>query len=481
MTPRTQYAQMGGRDVAYQLFGEGEAELVYVWGTVSHLDWYWSDPDLTHFLRRVAARTRVMMYDHAGAGMSDPTPRPPTLAERAEELATLIDHVGFSRPNIVGVVDGCAAAVYLAATQPDKVGSLCLTSPWLCGPGSEPWSLPQRAYDDWLDVVENWGEGRSLDFLFPSMSRSPFHRRLWGTFERSAMSRGTIRRYAEAYVYIDASPLLSAITAPTMVVANRNDPIIPIEGARAIAERIPGATFMELDGMDVGVAYNSDIDGAIDESLDFLIGVGPVVDADQAYLTVLFTDIVSSTSTVASIGDTAWESLLSNALAIHREIFDGFGGVEVGHRGDGMVATFTSPAAAVAAGEELVHAVADIGLGLRVGLHSGEVRLHGDEPRGLAMHLAARVCAVAEGGEVLVSEPTRALLEPGAFSIEPRGVHELKGVPGEHELFSALPIKRPDLPVPRRDLTIRDRMVGRAVRHAPAMSRALIQLSRRAS
>lgn len=246
VTPRTQYAQVDGREVAYQVFGEGDSELVYVWGTMSHLDWYWSDPDLTHALRRDASRARVLMYDHAGVGMSDPTPRPPTIEERADELAALIDAVGFTRPHLVGVVDGCATAVHLAATQPDKIGRLELMSPWLCGPGHHPWSIPQSTYDEYLDIVQNWGEGRSLDLLFPSMKRSPFHRRLWGTFERSTMSRGTARQFAEAYVNIDVSPLLSEIRTPTLVLANRGDPVIPIEGTRALAAAIPDSTFVEL-------------------------------------------------------------------------------------------------------------------------------------------------------------------------------------------------------------------------------------------
>jgi class 3 adenylate cyclase/pimeloyl-ACP methyl ester carboxylesterase len=479
--PRTDYATLDGREVAYQVFGDGEDALVYVWGTMSHLDWYWSDPDLTHALRRNAARARVLMYDHAGVGMSDPTPRPPSIEERAAELAALIDHVGFHRPHLVGVVDGCATAAYLAATQPDKIGRLQLLSPWLTGPGPHPWSLPQATYEQWLDVVANWGEGRSLDLLFPSMTRSPFHRRLWGTFERSAMSRGTARQFAEAYLHIDVSPLLSQIRTPTIVMANRGDPVIPAAGARALAAEIPNSTFVELDGSDVGFAYNTDLDDAIDRSLEFLIGAGPAVDADRAYLTVMFTDIVSSTSTLAAIGDSAWLELLRQAVHRHREAIGRHGGDEVGQRGDGLVATFPSPGAAVLAGEALVSDLAGLGLGLRVGLHTGEVRLIGEDPTGMTMHFAARVCSAADGGQVLVSEATANLLDSAAFGTSPAGTHALKGVPGRHQLFTAEVIERPDLPLPRRELTLYDRMVGQAVRRAPGMSRALIQLSRRAS
>jgi class 3 adenylate cyclase len=480
MTPRTQYADVDGHSVAYQVFGEGEHELVYVWGTLSHLDWYWSDPDVTHALRRAAARAKLLMYDHTGVGLSDPVPYVPTVEERAAELAALIDEVGFHRPHIVGIVDGCAPAVYLAATQPEKIGRLELLSPWLSGPGDQPWCLPQRAHDQWVDIVHHWGEGRSLDLLFPSMSASPFHRRLWGTYERSAMSRGTALQLIDVNRFLDVTPLLGAIQTPTLVMHNRNDPVIPFEGALAIADAIPDATLVELEGEDVGVAYNRDVDEAVDRSLEFLIGAGPVIDADRAYLTVMFTDIVSSTDKIAEVGDAAWQGMLSDVTRATRDIFGTHGGTEIGRLGDGFVATYPGPTAAVAAGAALIERIAAIGLSLRVGLHSGEVQLLGDEPTGMAMHVAARVCALANGGQVLVSDATRNLLDNAAVHTVSAGAHVLKGVPGRHVLYDAKLALRPDLPRQRKELTLQDRIVGQSVRRAPGMSRALIRLSRRA-
>jgi class 3 adenylate cyclase len=481
VTPRTQYADIGGRSVAYQVFGDGEAELVYVWGTISHLDWYWSDPDVTHALRRAAARAKLLMYDHAGVGLSDPVPYVPTVEERAAELAALIDVVGFTRPHVVGIVDGCAPAVYLAATQPERIGRLELLSPWLAGPGDEPWCLPERVHQQWLDVINHWGEGRSLDMLFPSMSTSPFHRRLWGTYERSAMSRGTAIQLVDVNRDVDVTPLLGAIRTPTIVMTNKNDRVIPIEGVRAIVEKIPDATLVELDGEDVGVAYNRDVDFAVDTSLEFLIGAGPVIDADRAFLTVMFTDIVGSTDRIASVGDAAWQTMLHTATRATREVIGAHGGSEIGRLGDGFVVTYPGPAAAVASGAALVERMAELDLGLRVGLHSGEVQLLGDEPTGMAMHIAARVCALADAGQVLITEATRRLLDEAVVTTASIGSHRLKGVPDEHALYEAKPAVRPDLPRPRKELTLPDRMVGQAVRRAPGMSRALIRLSRSAS
>lgn len=227
MPPRTEYAQIDSREVAYQLFGEGDAEVVYVWGNISHLDWYWSDPDLTHMLRRVSARARVM-YDRSGVGMSDPVAEPPDLSERAAELATLIEHVGFVRPHLVGAVEGCATVVYLAATQPDKVGRIQLFAPWICGSGRHPWSISEEAYRPWLDAAANWGEGS------PSICCS----RAW-----------LVRRFTDVLTNMDASPLLRSISAPTLVMANSHDPVISPAGFHA---EPPGAASHPLSSADPG-------------------------------------------------------------------------------------------------------------------------------------------------------------------------------------------------------------------------------------
>ena len=481
VTPETHYADINDHSVAYQVFGEGDAQLVYVWGTVSHLDWYWSDPDVTHTLRRASARAKLMMYDHTGVGLSDPVAYIPTVEERAAELAQLIDYVGFKRPHLVGIVDGCAPAVYLAATQPEKIGRLELLSPWLSGPGDKPWCLPEHIHEQWRDVISHWGEGRSLDMLFPSMSGSLFHRLLWGTFERAAMSRGTALQLVDVNRDVDVTPLLSAIRTPTIVVANRNDRVIPIEGARAIADAIPNGTLVELEGADVGVAYNRDVDFAVDTSLDFLIGAGPPVDADRAFLTVMFTDIVGSTDKIAEIGNAAWQSLLHDVTRVTRDILGRHGGTEVTRLGDGFVVTYPGPASAISAGSAMIERVKNLGLGLRVGLHSGEVRLLGNEPTGMAMHVAARVCAAAEGGQILVTEAARQILDESVAQIRSAGTHQLKGIPGGYSLYDATPAIRARLPSPPRETTLPDRIVARTVRRAPGMSRTLIRLSRRAS
>jgi class 3 adenylate cyclase len=429
--PPTRYARSGGARIAYQVMGEGPPDLVVIGGPVSHLDIQWEEPETVRSRRRFASFARLIGFDRRGTGLSDPVDRPPTLDQQMDDLDAVLDAAGIERVALMGAVEAGLCAMY-AASHPDRVSALVLVNVAVAG----GIVADDEQRELMLDLIENhWGEGRFVALFAPTRADDQRFADWWTRYERSAVSPSMARRLVDLNAQADLSGVLPAIRVPTLVLHRRDNPLIPLEAGREAAGLIPGAQFVEAPGTDL-----YDWPGADDPETDlveeFLTGRRPQREAERVLATVLFTDIVASTDRAANLGDRAWRDLLDRHNAIVRDRLQQFRGREVKTVGDGFVATFDGPARAVRCAQEIVEGVDELGLDVRCGLHTGECELLDGDVGGIAVHIGARVGALARGGEVLVSSTVKDLVVGSELGFEDRGAHELRGVPGEWRLYA---------------------------------------------
>ncbi|TMM04029.1 MAG: alpha/beta fold hydrolase [Actinobacteria bacterium] len=429
--PPTRYARSGDASIAFQVMGEGPPDVVLIGGPASHLDLQWEEPDTRRGRQRIASFARLIIFDRRGTGLSDPVDRPATLEQQMDDLDAVLDAAGTERVAIIGALEAGLSAMY-AASHPHRVSALVLANVAVAG---------GVVFDDdrrqlILDLIENhWGEGRFLQLFAPSRAGDQHFVDWWTRFERSSVSPSMARKTVELNAGSDLSGVLPTIQVPTLVLHRRDNPLIPVDAGREAAALIPGARFVEASGTDL-----YDFPGADDPETDlieeFLTGRRPQRGPERVLATVLFTDIVESTGHAARLGDRAWRELLDRHNALVRDRLGRFRGREVKTVGDGFVATFDGPARAVRCAHEIVEGVDELGLAVRCGLHTGECELLGGDVGGIAVHIGARVCALARGGEVLVSSTVKDLVVGSELRFEDRSVHQLRGVPGEWRLYA---------------------------------------------
>jgi class 3 adenylate cyclase len=429
--PPTRYARSGEARIAYQVIGDGPPEVVVVGGPASHLDLQWEDPETARARRRYASFARAIFFDRRGTGLSDPVEPLPSLDLQMDDLDAVLDAVGVERVTLIGAVEAGLCAMY-AATHPDRVSALVLSN--VAGYGGVTLNDERRA--QMLDLIENhWGEGRFTQLFAPERARDERFADWWARFERSCTTPLIARRLVDLNAQADVRGVLPAIRVPTLVLIRRDNPLVPLDAARRMASLIPDARLIEAPGADL---YNwpGPDDPEIDVIEEFLTGRRPQRSAERVLATVLFTDIVGSTERAAEAGDGAWREMLDRHNAIVRERLDRFRGREIKTLGDGFVATFDRPAGAVHCAQEIVEQVGGLGLSVRCGLHTGECELLDDDVGGIAVHIGARVNEHARAGEVLVSSTVKDLVVGSDLEFAHRGTHELRGVPGEWQLYA---------------------------------------------
>jgi pimeloyl-ACP methyl ester carboxylesterase len=440
--PATRYARSrDGDSIAYQVVGEGAFDLVFVPGFVSHVEAFWSEPATARFYERLASFSRLILFDKRGTGLSDPLQGPQTLEERIEDVRAVMSAAGSERAAVVGLSEGSAMAAVLAATQPRLVSSLVLCGPIVGGSAADHPAGPDWGFDARLRAaaaLERWGDGSTIRLMAPTAAVSDSR---LGTLERAGASPRMAAALLEMWLGIDIRDVLPAIAVPTLVL-HRTEEVFPIEAARDIAARIPGARLVELPGRD-HAPWFGDSEAYVGEIEEFLTGSRARALSDRVLATVLVTDIVGSTGRAAALGDSAWRAVLARHDVLVRAHLARFGGREVKHTGDGFLASFDGPARAIRCAEALAEAVAgELGLELRAGIHSGEVEVVGADLRGVAVHIAARVGALAGAGEVLVSSTVKELVTGSGILLLDRGAHVLRGVPGEWRLYAVAPAER---------------------------------------
>lgn len=435
--PETRYVAVGDADVAYQVVGDGPLDLLYCYGLGSHIEHCWEIPGQSEYLNDLATFSRLIFFDRRGTGASDGVPlnAMPTWEEWTEDIEAVLGAAGSKRTAILATLDAGPIAILFAASHPEVVSALILvntTARYL-----EADDYPIGASSDFVDaVVETFAKGYGtpeLTRLFdPGRADDAEWVRLVSKMVRSS---ATPRTAAAQYSYIlrsfDVRHALPLIQAPTLVLQVSESPFLSVAQGRYLADHIQGATFIELPG------GNTSMDAApMLDIAEFLTGERPAIEVERILTTVLFTDIVGSTARAASLGDQRWRSLLDAHDRTVREQLRRFRGREINTTGDGFVISFDGPARAIRCALAISEATGKLGVDLRMGLHTGECEVRGDDLGGLAMHIAARVGALAAPGEVLVSGTVKDLVVGSGIEFADRGEHELKGVPGSWKLFA---------------------------------------------
>jgi pimeloyl-ACP methyl ester carboxylesterase len=435
----TRYAKSGELSIAYQVVGEGPLDLVFVMGWVSHLDWFWEEPSFARFLRRLAAFSRLILFDKRGTGLSDrlPTDRLPTLEERMDDVRAVMDAVASERAALVGVSEGAPLCTLFAATYPERTRALVIFGGYArrLRDDDHPWAPTREEREQLIAEFEaNWGKPVLLGMRAPSIEHDESFKRWWGDYLRMSASPGAATALTRMNIDIDVRHVLPAVRVPTLVLHRIGDRSLPVEYGRYIAAHVPDAKLVELQGDD-HLPFVGDQEAVVGEIQEFLTGVRHEPEPDRVLATVVFTDIVGSTRRAAELGDAGWRDLLERHDGLVRRALERWRGREIDTAGDGFLATFDGPARAVRFAREAADSVRGLGLEIRAGVHTGEVELSGGNVRGIAVHIGARVAAEAGAGEVLVSQTVKDLVGGSGLEFEDRGARELRGVPGEWRLY----------------------------------------------
>lgn len=441
MTPETRYARRGPLHLAYQVLGSGPPDLLLVDQWFSHMEAQWDVAPLAEFRERLASFGRLIMFDKRGSGMSDPVPTAdlPTIEQWMEDVPAVLDAVGSEKAALITNLGGGLMGMTYAAAHPERVASLILVDCFARLVAAPDFPIGASREEAAALVSEagadGWGRGIMLDRFAPSRARDEALRRTWARYERFAASPGTAASTIGSIWASDLRAILPAIRVPTLVVHRANDRGLRVEHGRYLAEHIPNARYVEVPGID-SLVWAGDQDAIVAEIQDFVTGVRPTPTPRRVLATVLFTDIVGSTGRAAAMGDERWRSLLEEHYRQTRQQLDRWGGREIKTVGDGILATFDGPARAVRCSAGIRDSVRSLGLELRAGLHTGEIELEADDIAGIAVHIGARISALAQGGEVLVSGTVRDLVVGSGLEFEDRGAYELKGVPGPWRVFA---------------------------------------------
>lgn len=441
MAPTTRYASSDDATIAYQVAGDGALDLLFLPGWISQVEQLWDTSVTRRFLERLAVFSRLILFDRRGSGLSDSVGESYTLEQEARDALAVLDAAGSERAALFTYGLGGPVGALLAADRPERVGALIMyasvaRTSW--APDYE-WAMTVEDRAQWTErTVAAWGEigGPGLPVLAPSMIEDPILATWFARLQRLAASPNEARILLNGAADLDVRDTLPRVGVPTLVMHRREDQAWDVRHSRYLAEHITGARYVELEGVD-SLPFVGDSDTIVEEIEEFLTGTRGSGEAVRALLTVMFTDIVDATALAAKLGDGRWRDLLAAHDAQVREHLARFGGREVKTVGDGFLVTFAGPPSrALRCASAITATAGDLGIEIRVGVHTGECELIGEDVGRMAVHIASRVSALAGPGEVLVSGTAFGTVVGGPFAFEDRGYHELKGVPGRWPLFA---------------------------------------------
>lgn len=448
-SPRVQYTRSGTVNIAYGIVGDGPFDLVYIQGSVfSAMDTAWEGPPAA-FYTKLAAFSRLILFDKRGTGLSDRVGGVPDLETRMDDVRAVMDAAQSRRAAIMGVSEGGPMTLLFGATYPERVGAAILfgTGASFRRTDDYPWAATVEERIASAETRERlWGDPAYVDGLLegfaPSIGNDPDLKRWWAKYVRTSASPAAAANLLRMNSEIDVRHVLPTLRVPTLILHRIGDESFSVEEARYMARRIPGAELVELPGQDHAVWANPDqitteverfVNGVRDR------GEWEPIDTDRTLATVLFTDIVGSTARAAELGDARWREIIKEHHAIVRRQLVRFHGTELDTAGDGFFASFDGPARAVRCACAITQSVRQIGLEVRAGLHCGECERVDGKVGGIAVHIGARVAAEAAPGEVLVSNTVKDLVAGSGLQFRERGEVELKGVPGQWRLYSVDP------------------------------------------
>ncbi|HEY5661024.1 MAG TPA: adenylate/guanylate cyclase domain-containing protein [Gaiellaceae bacterium] len=437
--PPIRYAANGDIHIAYRVHGDADVDLVIVAGAFSNLEVLWEIAEYRDCIERLATFARVITFDKRGMGLSDRV-RAGTLEERMDDLRAVLDDAGSESAALFGNSEGGPMSMLFAATHPERTCALVLCGAEIKEELTDDWPWGESTRESFEEsmqmdgLLERWGKGLGLQYFIPSRKDDVRLRELWGRLQVQSASPHEAVAFMRMAFEIDVRHVVPTITTPTLVLHRVGDLICHVENGRWLARHLPNAKYVELPGEN-HLAF-IDGDDILDEIREFLTGVREPAEPERVLATVLFTDIVGSTSRAQELGDRRWRDLVERHHDVVRRELERFRGREVDTAGDGFFATFDGPARAIRSAKAMTESVRGLGLEIRAGLHTGEVELAGDAVRGIAVHTGARVAAQAGPSEVLVSQTVKDLVAGSGIELEDRGAHELKGVPGEWRLYA---------------------------------------------
>jgi len=428
------------RYAARQVVGKGDLDLVFLLGWPTHLALMWENPSFAAFLGKLSSFSRLLLYDRLGNGLSDRGLGGYAFEDEMDDVRAVLAAVGSERAALFGCHVGGRLALLMAATYPDQVSAVVTfaSHPATLRDEDYPWGSTVEEQEGVLAMIRNSTPedvNRLLGLAAPREVADPSVRQWWRTFYLSAATPAETYEAIRSLGPVDIRGVLGSVQQPVLVLHRTGDQAARIEASRYMAERIPGARLVELPGVD-HLPFFGDQDSVVELTQEFLTGARPVVEPDRVLATLLFSDIVDSTRRAAELGDRRWHRLLVDHQEVVRQQLGRFRGREVKTTGDGFLATFDGPARAIRAADAIRAGLAELGLEVRVGLHTGEVELLGDDVGGIAVHIAARVMAAAGAGEVLCSRTVKDLVAGAGYAFADRGTRTLKGVPDSWQLYA---------------------------------------------
>ena len=433
--PKTQYANCDGIYIAYQVFGEGEKDLVYVPGTISNIEMAWEDANFVNFFSKLAECFRVIIFDKRGQGVSDPIQGAPNFEERMEDVGAVMESAGSRTATLLGTSEGGPMCILFAATYPEKVDNLVLHSSMakFCAGEDYPY-VPTKEYlvDEF---PKKWVTREAIEIYAPNILGDVEAEKAFLRFQRQVCSPNIIRQTYEMTTKMDVRPILPLIDVPTLILHNRKDRAVSYRNGRYLADHIPNATYLEFPGRD-HVIVLGETQNVVRAVTQFAETAKTADSAPEKRLsTVLFTDIVGSTEMLSQMGDHRWRKTLDRHDALTSEVVAEFNGRVVKSTGDGILAIFDKPSRAIRCAAGLVGVLGESEIPIRAGLHVGEIRVRGDDVTGMVIHTAARVVDKARAGEVLITRLLADLTADQGFTVEDRGAHSLKGQSEQTELL----------------------------------------------
>ena len=436
MVPRTQYAKSDDVHIAYQVFGDGPKNLVLVPGFISQIETYWELPNWAKWLERLGQFAKVAMFDKRGTGLSDRGVAVPDMDKRMDDIRAVMDAADMDTAYIMGISEGGSLASVFAAYQPQRCEGLILYGAFA---QFESWFPTAEALNELFDYAEeHWGSGAALPLFCPDTGDDPAFQEWWGKYERTGASPRDLIEIMKVNSQIDITDILPSIKASTLVLHRTEDALIDIEGGRTLAKMIPDAKLIEFSGRDHFAFMGEERDQILGEIEAFVTGSKPKPIFDRVLAAVVFTDIVNSTNLAQELGDNLWHAKLEQHNSEVRKQFNQFRGQEVKSLGDGFLATFDGPGRAIHCAKAIGEALSELGLQVRIGVHTGEVEIAENDVRGIAVNIAARIADLGGGGDIVVSRTVKDLVAGSGLDFEDLGTKKLKGLPEEWQVYKAL-------------------------------------------
>ncbi|QOZ54445.1 adenylate/guanylate cyclase domain-containing protein [Bradyrhizobium sp. CCBAU 53338] len=435
--PQTQYARSGDINIAYHVIGDGPIDLMIIPGAISHIELILELPGVIDNVLRLARFARIITFDKRGVGLSDRVPGVPSLEERVDDIRAVLDAVGSRKTALLGFSEGSAMSLLFSATYPDRVSHLVLAGGFI----RAGYSVPEAQFEAIADqIVAGWGSGQMMKRVVGITEGTKEQLAALGKFERMSCSPGAFKAVMVMNRRIDVEPILQSVRVPTLLLHSKMDAVVPVAEGRKLAHAIVGAKYVEYDNLPHGLLLTPGCEEVMDDIEEFVTGHRPDIsdDVGRVLATVLFTDIVNSTTRAIELGDRRWRALLDTHDRLAAQVVEKHRGKIVKNTGDGILAMFDGPGRGVRCALALGEAAQQIGLPIRAGLHTGEVEMRGDDVGGIAVHVAARIMGQSGENEVFVSRVVTDLVAGAGLTFTNRGSFDLKGLPGHWDLFAAV-------------------------------------------